>query len=332
MIVKSMARKSATFGQLLAYLNRPAAKGAAILHNLATSVDDLAAIRRELADNARLLSRRRNGNLLYHEVLSFGAGDRDKLSPEILEDLVRRYLELRAPHALAYAKAHLDRRCTHVHLVISANDVAATRRLRLDRRRFRQVVVTLERYQKRCYPQLEHSLVHEVRQERSGARRRRGEAERDKRLREQGRAALSAKELLALQVEEQLNAARSEESLLLRLSLLGLELYVRGSKVGVLDRSSGRRTRLETLGLADLFASRLAEWARQRERLQGIHRVEQERGRREWLEHGFRDELALVLAGAGQPVSVGERDRHSDLSRMLREKFRRGRDEQGRER
>ena len=162
MIIKSMSRKSKTFGQLLRYVNGPdiaGALGPAWLHNLQAQEHDLDGIRREFFANAGYLKRRKNGNVLYHEILSFGEGDRESVTVPMMEDLVRRYLELRAPYALAYARAHFNTECPHVHVVISANNVGSSRRLRLSRREFRSIQREVERYQRERYPFLEHSVA-----------------------------------------------------------------------------------------------------------------------------------------------------------------------------
>ncbi len=121
-------------------------------------------IRREFQANARLLPARKNGNILFHEVLSFSAADQEALSPSVLEALTRRYLEIRAPYALGYARAHFDSGNPHVHIVLSANNFASHRRLRLPKARFREIQMELERYQRQIFPQLQHSIAQKPRQ------------------------------------------------------------------------------------------------------------------------------------------------------------------------
>src|SRR5262249_36475067 len=141
MIVKSMSRKSPSFGQLLGYVNHPAEKGTAILQNFRTTSEDLRKIHSEFLENFHLLPHRKNGNVLYHEILSFSDLDRELITPSILEDLTRHYLSLRAPYALAYAKAHFNTGCPHVHLVISANDLGNTHRHRLTKAQFQKIKI-----------------------------------------------------------------------------------------------------------------------------------------------------------------------------------------------
>ena len=277
MIIKSMARKTRSFGQLLRYLNAPAQTGPALLHNLRCRDDDLAQIEGELLDNSRLLSERKNGNYLYHEVLSFGVGDREVVTPALLEDLTRRYLELRAPRALAYAKAHLEAANPHVHLLISANNVGSSRRLRLSRRGFDRVKHQLEAVQRQQYPQLEHSLVCGPDRNRRRARGRR-EGERERRQRRVGSNSLSKKERLGQLIRSTLSIATSGTDCFRRLQAHGFELYRRGKFVGVRSTDGGRSYRLRTLGLAEEFDQALERWHRLADRVRAVQKAE-ERGR-----------------------------------------------------
>lgn len=272
MMIKSMARKSVSFGQLLDYFGAPGKTGPALLHNLQSRQDDGAAIRREFNTNAHLLPPRKNGNVLYHEILSFGEGDEAALTPAILEDLTRRYLDIRAPYALAYAKAHFDTDCPHVHILISANNVGAIERLRLSKRRFGQIKTELEHYQRERYPFLSNSLAQNSR--RPGGRRRvretRPEQERRRRLQGKSEQVPSRKEALRELMATELAVAQSGPDLYQRLMGHGLRLYRRSKTIGVEDLEGCRRYRLRTLGLADSFERSLATWRRLPEQLKSI--------------------------------------------------------------
>lgn len=194
MLVKSMARKSPSFAQLLQYINAPEQKGEPWLQNFRTTTPDFDHLHGELLANARLLAKRKNGNILYHEVMSFSRFDRSQITTAMLEDLTRHHLSLRAPYALAYARAHLDTDHPHVHILLSANNVGSSRRLRLTKAQFRQIHAALEAYQRERYPELESSLVFGL----SKGRRRkpsRPEQERERRLQREGRSEPSRTEL-----------------------------------------------------------------------------------------------------------------------------------------
>ncbi len=334
-----MSRKTVSFGQLLEYLNTPEHSCPAILQNLRTKTDDLDAIEREFLDNARYLPPRKNGNVLYHEVLSFSDLDRGQITPA-LENLARKYLELRAPYALAYGKAHLDTDCPHIHLMISANNVSSSRRLRVSRSRFANIKRELEAYQREQYPFLKHSLVidrtsrqtSEKKQATAVPLRRRRESERVRRLRKQGRKNQpSEKELLRTALLDELTTAHSGEAFFLRLKLLGLRLYRRGRTVSVEDMAAGRRYRLKTLGLDRAFSNALDRWQVLPERLQEFQDLELERSQRLWNEMGFREEIRDLLKLGSAELTDSQRQRLVRIQELLREQRNRQRKSQTRE-
>jgi hypothetical protein len=309
MIIKSMSRKTASFGQLLAYLNKPDRKGDALTHNLTSDGEDLGAVLGEFLANARLLPSRRKGNMLFHEVLSFAPADSPALGAGLIEDLTRRYLELRAPRALAYARAHFDAECPHVHIMISANNVASSRRLRVARSRFARIKRELERYQLERYPQLRHSVAH--RDQGKARPTSRKEDERWRRHRKQGTSWPSRKEILKAQVSTLLKESWSEADFVMRLGGIGQALYFRGGQAGVIDTETGRRYRLKTLGVDGEFSARRERWTRFSERLAQISAADLEQTRRGWIALGFREEAAILLGEPQQEdgLSDGERER-----------------------
>lgn len=262
MIIKSMARKSASFSQLLNYINAPEKVGVALLHNFQHLDDSLLEIAAEFGANASLLPERRNGNVLYHEILSFAHADDSCLTPAVMSDLTRQYLNLRAPYALAYAKAHYDTSCPHVHIVISANNVGERRRLRLSKEQFREIQREMEAYQKDRYPSLKHSFAQERTTNRA-IRATRTEQERVRR----GEERASQKEQVRKVIATVLAEARSGEDCYHRLLSRGLRLYRRGKSVGVEDMEDCRRYRLQTLGLAETFERLMSTWRKLPERL-----------------------------------------------------------------
>ena len=324
MIIKSAARKSPSFGQLLSYMTDLEQAGPAIVHNLRASKDDLRAIHREFLDNYRYLPPRKSGNVLYHEILSFSDRDQASITPSLLEDLTRRYLELRAPCALAYAKAHFETDCPHVHIMISANELVSSKRLRLSRAEFSDVKRSLERYQQEQYPFLEHSVVFERCSSRknqgSPIRQRRNESERNRRLTSQQLHEPSRKEQIRDLVVQQLAVARSGAAFFLRLKTLGLHLYRKGKTVAVRDLAGrpgssgpGRRYRLSTLGLEELFQKALRQWEVVPQRLLVLEEQDLKRAQQLWYEHSFRDQIRDVMALHDSELSPQERDRMEQI-------------------
>lgn len=69
MIIKSMSRKEPSFAQLTAYMTDEKSDRDFDLHQHVFSRDP-EHIAHEFETNARLLAKRKNGNYLYHEILS----------------------------------------------------------------------------------------------------------------------------------------------------------------------------------------------------------------------------------------------------------------------
>ena len=104
---------------------------------------------------------------MYHEILSFHKADREHLTPEVLEDLTRKYLSLRAPDGLAFASSHHDREHIHVHIVLSGTELRSSKTLRMDNPTFTRVRRQIEAYQLEKYPELTKSVVHLTKKVRS---------------------------------------------------------------------------------------------------------------------------------------------------------------------
>jgi hypothetical protein len=92
---------------------------------------------REFEANAQHLEARKNGNYLYHEIISLDPNTTEEISikeqVKILHDVADKYLSLRAKNNLSYGKIHCDKSHVHLHLCISANEVYSNKRHRLSK-------------------------------------------------------------------------------------------------------------------------------------------------------------------------------------------------------
>lgn len=247
MLIKSMSRKEPSFAQLVAYLDEGASDDRyRLTHNLYAL--ERADMITELETNAQRLRPRKNGVVLYHEIVSI---KRAKSLPverqkEILHDIAQRYVELRAPECLAYGRLHEDApHHLHYHLAISANPDGSKERHTLKKAEFRQLLIGLEAKVLLTYPELEQKVAianNAVRAKTSTE----GEVERrTKQPSDKARIAAALKGLFAtVGTKQQLDA---------ELAAAGFAFYLRGKTVGVLDRTTGRKHRLKTLGLDTEF-------------------------------------------------------------------------------
>jgi hypothetical protein len=253
MIVKSMSRKVPSFGQLIGYIDRDEGQEYyRIRHNVWGRNPDL--IRAEFERNGELLAKRKNGVYLYHEIISITRAK--GLSPQEqksrLRDIAENYIAARCPDNLVFGGLHQDKEHSyHYHLMISANRAGETGRLRLSKAQFREVQVGLERHVLETYPELEQKVAIDKRSERG---RKKGEAELERRT-----GSRPKREEVLERVLAAYEASRDRQSLLDALGREGLELYVRGKTLGVVDLESGKNHRLKTLDLetADRVAIRM---------------------------------------------------------------------------
>jgi len=267
MIIKSMARKVPSFGQLIDYFHKEQfyRDAPTYAHNLWGS-NDPDKIADEFDHNSTFLPKRANGNYMYHEVIVLGEyPDISSAKQErILLDLVQQYISLRAPDQMVYGRMHLDTNHLHFHLCISANTVRGHQRRWLSKSRFAGIQREIEKYYDM---EARKKKWEKAKQEReSKAKISRQEFELKKRTgqpsqKEQDRAALL----------EIFDTALSETEVTHRLNQLGFATYIRGNTEGVIKTDTGRKYRLKTLGLdkalqttknrLHLFEERQAEMA-----------------------------------------------------------------------
>ncbi len=268
MIIKSMSRKTKSFQQLLEYINKEdERKNKAILHNFITNTDDLEQITQAFLENAEYMPKRKNGITLYHEVISLPKSE--KISPEILEDLAREYLQVRAPEALGYAKAHLDTDNPHIHFCISGNKIKQKIQNRLSRTAFSRVKQTLEIYKTKNYPELEKTSQRKI----PSSPFIKGELRKNK---ERGQR---TKKMLSEKISGIFLSARSLSDSLQRLKDAELEPYSRG-KIDLYGvKYQGKKYRLSTLGVRELVDNRIDQIQGIKNRLSELNKIIQSKDR-----------------------------------------------------
>ena len=77
-----MSRKSG-IRKILKYVKKSNPGQAPLLWNLRTTQNDLFKIGREFLENKKFIKARKNGVILYHEIISFNQLDKNKLTPEV---------------------------------------------------------------------------------------------------------------------------------------------------------------------------------------------------------------------------------------------------------
>jgi Relaxase/Mobilisation nuclease domain len=220
-------------------------------------------------ENASRLRERRNGNVLYHEILSFAAGYRlrgEALSRAVA-DIGQEYLRQRAPNQLAFGAIHHDTDHIHLHLLISANEVGKRDRVRLSKSEFADIQKAVEAFMLEHYGELEQTQIYG--RDRS---RERLKTQAHEQAMKSRTGAPSRKEAIKARLHGLFEQAQSLDDLDRMMLAEGFRLYRRGKSIGVMVRDSAdqeRRHRLSTLGLEAHFLATEERLARAKESVMG---------------------------------------------------------------
>ena len=229
MIIKSLSRATKSFEALYKYLTRDE-KSILNAFNLYADPHNKSEIVQAFLDNAKHLKKAKGKNYLYHEIISLNPNTLPLQEQQhILTDLVTKYISLRAENHLTFTALHKDKDHLHIHLMISANELEGTKRVRLSKKEFSTIQKELEQYINTAYPQL-------------GA---------TKHYNKDLNKIKSKKELLKSTLHDLFKNSCSKEEFKTLSEALKLEFYVRGKTVGVI--SEGKKYRLKTLGLLEAY-------------------------------------------------------------------------------
>ncbi len=143
---------------------------------------------------------------------------------------------------------HHKKKRSRIHLMISANAVRSDRRVRMDRQYFAQVQRGLEQWRAENLPQLHARVIYGDEHEKQTPKQPLNEGEMVRRTKER-----SKKEVVYEHLQVILAGAFGLSDAQSQASNLGLEFYQRGQTWGVTDTHTGKRYRLQTLGLAIAF-------------------------------------------------------------------------------
>lgn len=309
MIFKTYTRKTASFKQLITYITHPKEKGKdPVLHNIDQDPRRLQMIINDFVRNSRHLfnslytKQYTRPVILHHEIISLSSYDKGKVTEEILNDLARKYLELRAPEAKAFALSQFNTENPHIHLVISANKFESSEKMHISNREFFSIRREMDRYLEKSYPELTHSLLFT-----QGVKKRKDissegkmkvswyEQEREKRLKKTHKEITpSKKQLVRDVILTAFSVAMDSSQFINLLKEQGLTLYKRGQNFAVMN-SEGMKFRLSSLGLDKILQQNFQQWAAMPKRAIEEQRIEFEKLQRKIGDLGFRQDIQLAL-------------------------------------
>ena len=239
MIIKSMSRKSESFYQLYDYLTRDKSNFSFTRNTYSNSKNRKKLIN-EFMQNSKHLKDSRGKVYLYHELLSLRTNKLSKMrQKEILLDLANSYLEKRANNHISFGVIHEDKEHTHLHLMISSNEIEWDKRVRLSKKDFSQIQQKLENYKNQKYKELNQSSLYQDKKVLS----------RDKQKEQElkNRGVKSIREMLIDNLNDTFVKTTSHTYLENHLKSLGYEIYTRGKTQGI--KFNWKNYRFKTLGL-----------------------------------------------------------------------------------
>jgi len=250
-IIKSLQRKTASFSQLLHYINRGRVKDDQYFftHNIyGRKPRDIV---REFAENSQYLKRRKNGNVLYHEIFSIKYQDgytKEELRKIVLE-AVEQYVKARAGNCLVYAVVHEQHNQIHMHLMISANEAGSSKPYYFSKTDFNKIIELTREYAYNKYPKLEHEeKTRKKRKARAGSKTVDNEVQFKKRTGQK-----SDRELMRERLQGIFSKCRTSQDFIDTLQSEKIQVYQRGKTFGFLDEATGKKYRLKTLELEREF-------------------------------------------------------------------------------
>ena len=251
MIPVSMSRKTASFGQLIGYMDSEKSDEAYDLHHhcFARGQKNIAA---EFYENSNQLKKRKNGNILYHEIISISLeeGVELKYAKDALREIAQKWIDTRSPNNMAYGCLHEDHaNHLHYHLLISANELGQSSRLRLSKAEFESVKQNLETHVLENYPKLKQKAINtRAKKERPESRKASAQKRRTGKLDKQ--------EAVRAVITQAMLHTSSLEEFQAKLMAQNFKFYTLGKNFGVEDLSAEKprnKFRFSTLGIHESY-------------------------------------------------------------------------------
>ena len=206
------------------------------------------------ANEALRVHRRKDNILLYHTILSFSDKDKEHITPSLLKDISKKFVEFRGKDNIYLAAAHHDKDHVHLHIIMSGTKYMTGESNRISKKEFHELKLAMDTYQKQKYPMLNNSLPDH------GKSSPKILTEKEHQLQTRG-GKLSQKQQVVQAVETLYNQSRSLDHFLFQLQSEGYEPYSRGGKLYGVEKND-RRYRFKTIGYD---GTRLDELDRQRD-------------------------------------------------------------------
>jgi hypothetical protein len=239
MIVKSKARRTNSFKQLVGYLFSDKGRTKTgfdfiLTRNIKGENPEEWVSQLEANEQFRIRTGI-NSTKVLHEIISFHKNDTQNLTTEKLRLITEEYLDMRSPNGMFIAIPHLNDDHLHIHICGSPLEYLTGKNLRMSRREFQTIKQRIQEFQFSKFPELSHSIVKHT----NGSMENKGIQKMDK-----------SHESIKLELGSLLNSFKGNLNQLRDyLKPHNVEIYFRGGKeAGVVFQ--GKKYRFKRLGIA----------------------------------------------------------------------------------
>jgi len=248
-----MSRKDHSFSELYDYIKK-GMEGEydhpnAFCHNFYNGFDDREQILKGYHDNVKYLQKRKNGNNLYHEIISVKVNE--KISRhrhyEALYNITNDYIKMRADKCLVIGGIHDEHdHHIHMHLMISSNELGSKKRLRLTKKEFSTVKKLTEEKALALHPELAQEVLINAKKKTNSI------SNKEDALKRRTKKP-SIKDQFKDKLKDIFDQSIDKADFFNNLAKESIEIYTRGKTIGFLDIDNNRKHRLKTLGLESEF-------------------------------------------------------------------------------
>lgn len=157
-VIKILARHNPSYESLINYILRESKNDTpqVFTHNLRSTTPE-GWTQEFLGNESNRKYPRKDQVFLYHEIISFSNLDTEKISPEILNDIAQKYMQLRGEMGLFLGAVHNDMEHTHIHFCTSGTKLYTGRAMRLSRNELKELKVSFQDHHLEKFPQIEKS-------------------------------------------------------------------------------------------------------------------------------------------------------------------------------
>ncbi|MDR1397683.1 MAG: relaxase/mobilization nuclease domain-containing protein [Desulfarculales bacterium] len=239
-----MTRKTASFSQLLKYINSGRDKDDqySFKYNIYSTKPYY--IVKEYIENYRNVKKRKKGISVFHEIIPLLK--QNDISREeyrkILKDIMLEYSKMRARNNLIYGTIHEKGNQIHCHLMISSNEIENTKNLWYPKKQLAEFKIKLSEYVQQKYPQIKQYEKLKTR-----AKNNKEEAYKKRTSKP------SDRELVQAILKEIFANSQSQQDFVSSLHAEKIQIYQRGNTFGFLDLTTNKKYRLKTLELESEF-------------------------------------------------------------------------------